>query len=73
MLACQEVTFLSHSNLFIGFADYQREKIFIDDSFFQSNGLTVAFSMVYQNKLLTLQIKVRVPINEKERGNRFHN
>ena len=33
MLACQEVTFLSHSNLFIGFADYQREKIFIDDSF----------------------------------------
>jgi len=25
--ACQEVTFLAHSNLFIGFADYQGEKI----------------------------------------------
>lgn len=34
MLACQEVTFSAHSNLFIGFADYQREKIFIDNSFF---------------------------------------
>ena len=34
MLACQEVTFFAHSNLFIGFADYHREKIFIDDSFF---------------------------------------
>jgi len=25
--ACQEVTFFTHSNLFIGFADYQGEKI----------------------------------------------
>lgn len=26
MLVYQEVTFLAYSNLFIGFADYQREK-----------------------------------------------
>jgi hypothetical protein len=25
---CQEVTFFAHSNLFVGFADYQREKIY---------------------------------------------
>lgn len=34
MIVCQEVTFLSYSNLYIGFADCQGEKFFIDNSFF---------------------------------------
>ena len=40
MLVCQEVTFLAYSNLFIGFADYQREKFFMGHNFFakRNNG-----------------------------------
>lgn len=73
MSVCQEVIFLAYSNLFVGFADCQREKISLMTAFFLPNKLAVAFPMVYQDKLLTLELKVSILIYEKERGSWFGN
>lgn len=40
---CQEVTFFTHSNLFIGFADYQGEKNFVGNDFLWIAGVSLRY------------------------------